>query len=81
MTTTEIRIYVGKTGTHAFDGFKGLRIGQRYTNLPQEDGRMLTAPIGAPAGTGVEVSSSEWHDWFEKASAQVPAVDDNRFDF
>ncbi|MFD1872932.1 hypothetical protein [Hymenobacter bucti] len=54
---TETRIYVGETGTTAFDGFKGLRIGQRYTGVGQEDGWVLVAVVGAPLGAGVTVSS------------------------
>jgi hypothetical protein len=38
---TETRTYVGLTGTHVFDGFKGLRMDTRYTGVPQEDGTVL----------------------------------------
>jgi hypothetical protein len=33
--TTETRTYIDSTGTHALDGYAGLRIGQRYTGVPQ----------------------------------------------
>jgi hypothetical protein len=65
-TTTETRTYTGLTGTQAFDGFKGLRIKQRYTGVPQEDGTVLVALVGAMVGSGVTVSSEEWEKCFVK---------------
>lgn len=63
MTT---KTYIGFTGeTNAFDGYKGLRIGHRYTGVAQ-DQNILVSPVGAPAGTGVLVSTLEWDKWFEK---------------
>jgi hypothetical protein len=59
------KTYKGETSTQAFDGFKGLRIGQRYTGIAQED-LILVSPVGAPAGTGVLVTTLEWMKWFEK---------------
>lgn len=62
----EIKTFVGFTGeTNAFDGYKGLRIGQRYTDIAQQE-NLLVAPVGAPAGTGVLVSTLEWMKWFQK---------------
>jgi hypothetical protein len=59
------KTYVGFTGeTNAFDGYKGLRIGQRYTGIAQEQ-EILVSAVGAPAGTGVLVSTLEWMKWFE----------------
>jgi hypothetical protein len=55
--TTETRTYEGLSGTQAFDGYAGLRIGQRYTGVPQEDGTVLVALVGAMVGSGVKVSS------------------------
>jgi hypothetical protein len=49
--TTETRTYVGQSGTHAFDGFMGLRIDTRYTGVVQDDGTVLVAVVGAPVGT------------------------------
>jgi hypothetical protein len=57
-TSTETRTYTGLTGTQAFDGFMGLRIDTRYTGVPQEDGTVLVAVVGAPMGEGVTVSSA-----------------------
>lgn len=62
----ETKTFVGFTGeTNAFDGYKGLRIGQRYTGIAQEE-NLLVAPVGAPAGSGVLVSTLEWMKWFQK---------------
>jgi hypothetical protein len=66
MSTTETRTYDGLSGTQAFDGYAGLRIGERYTGVPQEDGTVLVAPVGAPMGGGVKLSSEEWAKWFKK---------------
>jgi hypothetical protein len=66
ISTTETRTYEGLTGTQASDGYAGLRIGQRYTGVPQEDGTVLAAPVGAPMGGGVKVSEEEWGTWFKK---------------
>jgi hypothetical protein len=66
MSTTETRTYDGLSGTQAFDGYAGLRIGERYMGVPQEDGTVLVAPVGAPMGGGVKVSSEEWAKWFKK---------------
>lgn len=63
---TETRTYVGQTGTTAFDGFMGLRIGQRYTGVAQEDGSVLVSGVGTPAGSGVTVSAEEWRLWFKQ---------------
>jgi hypothetical protein len=57
---TETRTYLGLTGTQTFDDFKGLRIDIRYTGVPQDDGTVLGAVVGAPMGAGVTVSSEEW---------------------
>jgi hypothetical protein len=65
-SSTETRTYVGQTGTHAFDGYAGLRIGQRYTGVPQEDGSVLVSGVGVLTGRGVQVSADEWRLWFEK---------------
>jgi hypothetical protein len=66
MFLTETRTYEGLTGTQALDGYAGLRIGQRYTGVPQEDGTVLVASVGAMVGSGVKVSSEEWAKWFKK---------------
>jgi hypothetical protein len=44
---------------NAFDGYKGLRI-TRYMGVPQDDGTVLVAVVGAPMGAGVRLSSEEW---------------------
>jgi hypothetical protein len=62
---TETRTYVGQTVTQSFAGFMGLRIDQRYTGVPQEDGALLVAAVGAPIGTGIRVISEEWRKWFK----------------
>ncbi|RZK30197.1 MAG: hypothetical protein EOO63_07350 [Hymenobacter sp.] len=59
MMLAETCIYVGQTGTQALDGFKGLRIGQRYTGVGQDDGTVLVAAVGAALGAGVTVSEKE----------------------
>lgn len=64
--STETRTYLGETGTQAFDGFMGLRIGQRYAGVVQEDGTVLVAVVGAAMGVGVTVSSEQWGKWFKK---------------
>jgi hypothetical protein len=46
--TTQTCTYLGITSTHVFDDFKGLRIDQRYTGVPQEDGAVLVAVVGEP---------------------------------
>jgi hypothetical protein len=61
----ETKTYIGETATQAFDGFKGLRIGKRYTGVAQEQDILVSA-VGAPAGTGVLVTTLEWQKWFEK---------------
>lgn len=61
---TETRTYQGLTGTQAFDGYAGLRIGTRYTGVPQESGAVLVSAVGAPVGSGVQLSSDEWRAWF-----------------
>jgi hypothetical protein len=66
MSSTETRTYEGLSGTQAFDGYAGLRIGERYTGVPQEDGTVLVAPVGAMVGSGVKVSEEEWAKWFKK---------------
>ena len=45
--TTETRTYQGQAGTHAFNGFRSLRIGQRYTGVGQDDGRVPVALCSA----------------------------------
>jgi hypothetical protein len=64
MFLTETHTYAGLRGTQAFDSYIGLRIGQRYTGVPQEDGTVLVAPVGAMVGSGMKVSSEEWAKWF-----------------
>jgi hypothetical protein len=59
-TTTETRTYTGDSGSPFFDGFRGFSIGQRYTGVPQEDGTVLVALVGAMVGRGVKVSNEEW---------------------
>lgn len=63
---TETRTYTGLTGTVAFDGYAGLRIGQRYTGVPQEDGSILVSGVGTPAGSGVPLTAEQWRLWFER---------------
>jgi hypothetical protein len=58
------KTYTGLTGTQAFDGYAGLRIGQRYTGIDQGDGTVLVSLVGAPAGTGVTLKAEEWARWF-----------------
>jgi hypothetical protein len=61
------KTYTGFTGeTNAFDGYAGLRIGQRYTGTPKDNGTVLVAAIGAPVGTGVTLKAEEWARWFTK---------------
>lgn len=60
------KTFTGVTGeTNAFDGYKGLRIGQQYRGTAQEE-NILVAPVGAPAGSGVLVSTLEWEKWFQR---------------
>lgn len=64
--TTETRTYVGQTGTTAFDGFMGLRMGQRYTGVEQQDGRVLVLSMATPMSGGVMVTGEQWAKWFGK---------------
>jgi hypothetical protein len=79
MSTTETRIYTGETVTHAFDGFKDLLLYERYTGVPQEDGTFLVALVGAPVGTGVQVTAEQWDKWFQLGPLKPPFPDDDRF--
>ena len=63
---TETRTFIGETATQAVDGYKGLRLRQRYTGVPQDDGTVLVAMVGAMVGMGVKVSGEEWEKWFSK---------------
>lgn len=65
-STIETKTYTGQTGTSAFDGYKGLRIGQRYVGTPQEDGDIWVSAVGAPIGSAVVVTAEQWRLWFEK---------------
>ena len=82
-SSTETRTYIGLTGTHVFDGFKGLRLGQRYTGVGQEDDSVLVSAVGAPVGTGVVVSREEWGQWFNnpepawQPEPHVPMTEEN----
>jgi hypothetical protein len=62
---SEVKTYIGQTGTQAFDGFKGLRVNQRYTGVAQEE-NILVSPVGAPVGKGILVTTLEWQTWFKK---------------
>lgn len=65
---TQTRTYVGESGTAAFDGYAGLRIGQRYVGTAQEGGTVIVslAP-GEPArhGSDVTLKAVEWEKWFK----------------
>ncbi len=61
---TETRTYVGETGTQAFDGYAGLRIGQRYTGTDESDGTVRVSAVGAAVGSGVTLKKEEWDRWF-----------------
>ena len=61
--TTDTRTYQGETGTTAFDGYMGLRRGQRYTGVGQGDGTVRVSAVGA---RGVSVTAVEWEQWFRK---------------
>jgi hypothetical protein len=79
MSTIETRTYTGETVTHAFDGFKDLRLYKRYTGVPQEDGTFLVALVGAPVGTGVQVTAEQWDKWFQIDPLKPPLLEDDRF--
>lgn len=60
--TTETKIYVGETGSEAYDGYAGLIIGTRYT-AEEREGRMhIILGNGRPTSVTVE----QWQRWFKK---------------
>jgi hypothetical protein len=68
-TRTETRMYVGQTGTHAFDGFAGYRVGQvyemRYTVLG--DGRVIVEPDHVEGNKApIEFEEKNFNTWFVK---------------
>lgn len=64
----EPRTYVGQTGTQAFDGYAGLRTDGRYIGVLQDNGAVLVSAVGAPVGSGVQLSREQWDKWFKKYS-------------
>jgi hypothetical protein len=65
-TPTETRTYVGKAGTSAYDGFMGLRIGERYSGVTHKKGRVLVSLVGSRPGSGVLLRAEDWGKWFVK---------------
>jgi hypothetical protein len=65
---TETRTYVGLTGTPAFDGMAGFRIGQRYElNYTKEfDEVRITIPHGSPGAGPLVVTVEQFEKWFVK---------------
>jgi hypothetical protein len=72
--STETRAYTCITGTQTFNGFKGLRVDQRYIGVPQKDGQVLVVAVGAQVGTGVRLNSEEWEKWFKKYKAPAGEI-------
>ncbi|MGI4834617.1 MAG: hypothetical protein ACRYFK_14270 [Janthinobacterium lividum] len=67
--TTETRTYVGQTGTQAFDGFAGFRLGQVYELRYERRGGQVAVALVHPHGVeGLEllVSEGEFERWFRK---------------
>jgi hypothetical protein len=66
MNTSEIRTYLGETGTIASDGFMGLRIGERYIGVTHKKGRVLVSLVGSRPGSGVLLRAEDWKKWFNE---------------
>jgi hypothetical protein len=64
--TTETRTYIGESGTAAFDGYAGFRIGKNYTATTQEDGTVRVTAQDALPGNGITLKKEEWARWFRK---------------
>jgi hypothetical protein len=70
--TTETRTFIGESGTPAFDGYAGFRIGQTYQLRVerQDDGTIAVALEHAHCAPGVEpmvVSSDQFEKWFKRS--------------
>lgn len=65
---TETRTYIGETGTQAFDGWAGFRVGQTYQlRVEHRDGGRVAIALdhGSP-GAVKEMSSEEFEKWFRE---------------
>ena len=68
--TTETRTFVGETGTRAFDGMAGFRLGQAYELRIERrvNGEVAIRIEHAHAAPGRElvVNEAEFEKWFQK---------------
>ncbi|MGI4864611.1 MAG: hypothetical protein ACRYFZ_11875 [Janthinobacterium lividum] len=67
---TETRTFIGESGTQAFDGWAGFRIGQEYElHVERSDGDvflMLAYHEHATPGAGLVMSEEQFEKWFRK---------------
>jgi hypothetical protein len=65
---TETRTFVGQTGTAAFDGMAGFRIGQRYelAYTKEFDEVRVQLPHGSPGAGPMVLTVAEFKKWFKK---------------
>jgi hypothetical protein len=69
--TTETRTFIGESGTAAYDGYAGFRVGQAYQlRIEQrDDGTVAVALEHAHCAPGVGpmvVKSEQFEKWFSK---------------
>lgn len=73
MPITEIRTFVGETGTGVFDGYSGFRIGQQYqlTYEQRADGTVaITLDHHEHVSAGAQsmvVTWAQFEKWFKKS--------------
>jgi hypothetical protein len=70
--TTETRTFIGKSGTPAFNGCSGFRIGQQYQlRIERQDDSTVAIGLDhahyAPGVKPMVVSSDQFEKWFKRS--------------
>ena len=68
---TETRTFIGETGTQAFDGWAGFRVGQTYQLQVEHRGDTVAIILNhhahvSPGAGPLVVTSEQFEKWFKK---------------